>query len=197
MIDTGANKCIIHDSLVPKENRNKLRNPVNIRQFNGELMQITECVNNIPIRINGETHVLPQTFISNQKVGYKFILGLNFILGNNGSILITPNGVNFFKKSTFIQPKYETHILPYEKKTLVVEKDLDLEFFDSLLEEEKDIASRSGLELDNDEVEILDDEEIDNYLEDIKCRKRSRVFRMSKMVGRNQKKGRRVRNNRK
>ena len=100
---------------------------------------------------------MPQTFISNQKVGYKFILGLNFILGNNCSILITPNGVNFFKKSTFIQPKYKTHILPYEKKSLVVEKDIDVEFFDSLLEEEKDIASRSGLKLDNDEnVKALD-----------------------------------------
>ena len=59
-------------------------------------MQITESVNNIPIKINSETHVLPQTFISNRKVGYKFILELNFILRNNGSILITPNGVNFF-----------------------------------------------------------------------------------------------------
>ena len=61
MIDTCANKYIIHDSLVPKENMNKFRNSVNIRQFNGELMQITECINNIPIKINGET------FISNKK----------------------------------------------------------------------------------------------------------------------------------
>ena len=30
MIDTDANKYIIHDSLVPKENMNKLRNSVNI-----------------------------------------------------------------------------------------------------------------------------------------------------------------------
>ena len=58
-------------------------------------MQITECVNNITIRINGETHILPQTFIYNKKVGYKFILKLNFILGNNDSIVITPNRVNF------------------------------------------------------------------------------------------------------
>ena len=41
MIDTCANKSVRHDSLVPKENRNKLRNLVNIRQFNGELMQIS------------------------------------------------------------------------------------------------------------------------------------------------------------
>ena len=40
-------------------------------------MQITECINNVPIRINGETHILPQTFISNQKIGYKLILRLN------------------------------------------------------------------------------------------------------------------------
>ena len=144
---------------------------------------------------------MPQTFISNQKVGYKFILGLNFILENNGSILITPNGVNFFKKSTFIQPKYETHILPYEKKTLVVEKELDIEFFDSLLEEEKDVASRSGLELNNDEVETLDDEEIDNCLEDIlNVEKEVECLKCQKWPEEIRKKGRRirkVRNNRK
>ena len=33
MIDTRANKCIIDDTLVPKENMNKLRSLVNIRQF--------------------------------------------------------------------------------------------------------------------------------------------------------------------
>ena len=90
MIDTGANKCIIHDSLVPKEHRNKLKIPINIRQFDGTCIQIIECINNIPIRINGETHNLPQTFISNRTSSHKFILGLNFILGNNGSIMITP-----------------------------------------------------------------------------------------------------------
>ena len=96
-------------------------------------MQIIECIANIPIRINEETHILPRTFISNQKVGYTFIFGLNFISRNNSSILITPNAFNFFKKSTFTQPKYETYILPYEKKTLTLEKEVGTKFFDFFL----------------------------------------------------------------
>ena len=59
MIDTCENKCIINDSLIPKDNRNKLRNLVNIRRFNSELIQKTECINNKPIRIKEETHILP------------------------------------------------------------------------------------------------------------------------------------------
>lgn len=31
MTDTEANKCIIHDSLVPKESKNTLRSPINFR----------------------------------------------------------------------------------------------------------------------------------------------------------------------
>lgn len=95
MIDAIANKCIIDDSLVPKENRNKLRSLVNIRQFSWELIKTTEFLNNVPIRINGRAHILPQIFISTQKVEYKFIQALSFILGNNASILITPNGIKF------------------------------------------------------------------------------------------------------
>ena len=136
-------------------------------------MQISECINNIPIRINGETHILPQIFVSNQKVRYKFILGLNFILWNNGSILIAPNGVNFFKKSTFIQPKYEKHILSYKKNIFMLEKNVDIKFVNSLLEEEKventkELKDSSKLELENvmHKVKILDDEEIEKYLED-------------------------------
>ena len=109
-----------------------------------------------------------------KKARYKFILGLNFILGNNGSILITPNGVNVFKKSTFIQPKYVTHIFLYKKKTLMIEKDVDIEFFYSLSEEEKvqkskELENKSKLKVKSDmyEVVILDDEEIDKYLEDV------------------------------
>lgn len=95
MIDTRANKCIIDDTLVPKENMNKLRSLVNIRQFSWELIKTTEFLNNVLIRINERTHILPQIFISTQKVGYKFILALSFILRNNASILITPNGIKF------------------------------------------------------------------------------------------------------
>lgn len=54
-----VNKCIIHDSLVPKENRKELRSHVNIKQLNGELIKITECLNNEPIKINRETHIFP------------------------------------------------------------------------------------------------------------------------------------------
>lgn len=43
-------------------------------------MQIIECINNIPIRITRETHMLPQTFISSQKARHKFVLGLNFYI---------------------------------------------------------------------------------------------------------------------
>ena len=43
-------------------------------------MKIIECANNISIRITGETHMLAQTFISNQKARHKFILGLNFYI---------------------------------------------------------------------------------------------------------------------
>ena len=88
---------------------------------------------------------------------YKFILGLNFILGHNGSMLITPSGVNFFKKSTFIQPKLETSNIPYIKKISNIEKPIDLEYFDSLLED-----SIVNLELEPEQV--LSYEEIDEYL---------------------------------
>ena len=35
MIDTGANKCIMHESLAPEEFRTKLGTDVGLRQFNG------------------------------------------------------------------------------------------------------------------------------------------------------------------
>lgn len=98
MIDTRANKCIIHDSLAPTKFRHKLKIPIKIRQFNGTCIEIVKCLQNIPIKINGEIHNLPQTFISNKTSRHKFILGSNFILGNNGSLLSTPIGVNFLKK---------------------------------------------------------------------------------------------------
>lgn len=44
---------------MPKENRKELRIPVNIKQLNGELIKITECLNNEPIKINRETHIFP------------------------------------------------------------------------------------------------------------------------------------------
>ena len=157
MIDTGANKCIMHESLAPEEFRTKLGIDVGLRQFNGSLLQITECIINVPIRINGEVHNLPQTLITKHMSSYKFILGLNFILGNNGSMLITPSGVNFFKKSTFIQPKLETSNNPYIKKISNIEKPIDLECFDSLLED-----SIVNLELEPEQV--LSYEEIDEYL---------------------------------
>ena len=59
MIDTSANKCIIHESLALEEFRTKLGTYIGLRQFNGSLLQITECIINIPIRINGEVHNLP------------------------------------------------------------------------------------------------------------------------------------------
>ena len=61
-----------------------------------------------------------------------------------------------------------------KRKLLVVEKDLDIEFFDSLLEEEKientkeiDSNSRLEVEIDVREVEMLDEDEIDKYLDDV------------------------------
>ncbi|KAK2663007.1 hypothetical protein Ddye_001581 [Dipteronia dyeriana] len=134
MIDTGANKCIIHESLAPEEYRIKLGANIGLRTFSENTIQITECLINISIRINGETHYLPQTLITNQPASYKFVLGLNFILGNNGSMLITHSGVNFFKKSTFIQPKLETSNFPYEKKVANLETTLKLEYENSILE---------------------------------------------------------------
>ena len=62
-------------------------------------------------------------------------------------MLITPSGVNFFKKSTFIQPKLETNNLPYIKKINNAKKPVNLEYFDSLLED-----SIVNLELELDQV---------------------------------------------
>lgn len=55
MIDTGTNKCIMHDTEVPQENKKKSWSPINNRQFNGELIKIIEYLNNISII---ETHIL-------------------------------------------------------------------------------------------------------------------------------------------
>ena len=56
----------------------------------------------------------------------------------------------------------------------MIEKDVDIKFFDSLLEEEKaekskELDNKSKLEVESDmhKVEILDDEEIDKYLENV------------------------------
>ena len=102
MLDTGASKNLLFETLVPKEDQQTLTQPVELVQYNQEKIIITKYIDNIPMIINNITMTLPQTYLVPSISLYPFILGLNFVHSLQGGITIQNNQVSFHPKTTTI-----------------------------------------------------------------------------------------------
>ena len=101
MLDTGASKNLLFETLVPQEDQQTFQ-PVELIQYNQQKLILTKYISNIPIIINNITLVLPQTYLLPTISLYPFILGLNFVHSLQGGITIQNNQVSFHPKTTTI-----------------------------------------------------------------------------------------------
>ena len=102
MLDTGASKNLLFETLVSKEDQQTLTQPVELVQYNQEKIIITKYIANVPMIINNITMTLPQTYLVPSISLYPFILGLNFVHSLQGGITIQNNQVSFHPKTTTI-----------------------------------------------------------------------------------------------
>ena len=102
MLDTGASKNLLFETLVPKEDQQTLTQPIELVQYNQEKIIITKYIANVPMIINNITMTLPQTYLAPSISLYPFILGLNFVHSLQGGITIQNNQVSFHPKTTTI-----------------------------------------------------------------------------------------------
>ena len=102
MLDTGASKNRLFETLVPKEDQQTLTQPIELVQYNQEKIIITKYIANVPMIINNITMTLPQTYLAPSISLYPFILGLNFVHSLQGGITIQNNQVSFHPKTTTI-----------------------------------------------------------------------------------------------
>ena len=102
MLDTGASKNLLFETLVPKDDQQTLTQPVELVQYNQEKIIITKYIANIPMIINNITMTLPQTYLVPSISLYPFILGLNFVHSLQGGITIQNSQVSFHLKTTTI-----------------------------------------------------------------------------------------------
>ena len=63
MLDTGASKNLLFETLVPQEDQQTLVQPVELIQYNQQKLILTKYISNVPIIINNITLVLPQTYL--------------------------------------------------------------------------------------------------------------------------------------
>ena len=63
MLDTGASKNLLFETLVPQEDQQTLIQPVELIQYNQQKLILTKYISNVPIIINNITLVLPQTYL--------------------------------------------------------------------------------------------------------------------------------------
>ena len=91
MLDTGASKNLLFETLVPKEDQQTLTQPVELVQYNQEKLILTKYIANVPMIINNITMTLPQTYLVPSISLYPFILGLNFVHFLQGGITIQNN----------------------------------------------------------------------------------------------------------
>ena len=91
MLDTGASKNLLFETLVPKEDQQTLTQPVELVQYNQEKLILTKYIANVPMIINNITMTLPQTYLVPSISLYPFILGLNFVHFLQGGITIKNN----------------------------------------------------------------------------------------------------------
>ena len=59
MLDTGASKNLLFETLVPQEDQQTLVQLVELVQYNQQKLILTKYISNIPIIINNITLVLP------------------------------------------------------------------------------------------------------------------------------------------
>ena len=98
MLDTGASKNLLFETLVSTEDLQTLTQPVELVQYNQEKIIITKYIANVPMIINNITMTLPQTYLVPSISLYPFILGLNFVHSLQGGITIQNNQVSFHPK---------------------------------------------------------------------------------------------------
>ena len=79
MLDTGASKNLLFETLVPQKYQQTLVQPVELVQYNQQKLILTKYISNVPIIINNITLVLPQTNLVPTISLQPFILGLNFV----------------------------------------------------------------------------------------------------------------------
>ena len=79
ILDIGASKNLLFETLVPQEDQQTLVQPIELVQYNQQKLILTKYISNVPIIINNITLVLPQTYLVPTISLYPFILGLNFV----------------------------------------------------------------------------------------------------------------------
>ena len=103
MLDTGASKNLLFETLVPQEDQQTLIQPVELVQYNQQKLILTKYISNVPIIINNITLVFPQTYLVPTITLYPFILGINFVHFLQEGITIPNNQVSFHPQQLFIQ----------------------------------------------------------------------------------------------
>ena len=103
MLDTGASKNLLFETLVPQEDQQTLVQQLELVQYNQQKILLTKYISNVPIIINNITLTLPQTYLVPNISLYPFILGLNFVHSLLGGITIQNNQVSFHPKTTTIE----------------------------------------------------------------------------------------------
>ena len=63
MLDTGASKNLLFETLVPQEDQQTLVQPVELVQYNQQKLTLTKYISNVPIKINNITLVYPKLIL--------------------------------------------------------------------------------------------------------------------------------------
>ena len=63
MLDTGASKNLLFETLVPLEDQQTLVQPVELIQYNQQKLILTKYISNVPIIINNITLVYPKLIL--------------------------------------------------------------------------------------------------------------------------------------
>ena len=64
MLDTGASKNLLFETLVPKEDQQTLTQPIELVQYNQEKLILTKYIANVPMIINNITHDITSNLFS-------------------------------------------------------------------------------------------------------------------------------------
>ena len=102
MLDTGASKNLLFETLISQEDQQTLVQQVELVQYNQQKLILTKYISNVPIIINNITLVLSQTYLVPTISLYPFILGLNFVHSLQREITIQNNQIGFHPKTTTI-----------------------------------------------------------------------------------------------
>ena len=78
MLNTGASKNLLFETLVPKENQQTLTQPIELVQYNQEKLILTKYIANVLMIINKITMTLPQTYLVPSISLYPFFFRFKF-----------------------------------------------------------------------------------------------------------------------